>query len=175
LHRWSGGCGFELMASSSRSQLAASRTCLVAWLACGSVSGVVVRHCLALLSVIVTQLVTQQLGWRMWCVGMVKIFVRLRAREITELARLLPNGQREAYEYVCELSIGDEDEKVPPRGMDTDKAWAGLQHLLDKAEVPVDIVDCGKPFFDDGWGVTPPCLLTPVDVAEASPAPGRPG
>jgi hypothetical protein len=104
----------------------------------------------------------------MWCVGMVIYFVRLRAHEISELARLLPDGQREAYEYVCELPMGDEDERVPPRGMDTDKAWAGLQHLLDKAGVPVDIVDCGEPLFDDGWGVVPPCLLTPVDVAEAS-------
>jgi hypothetical protein len=48
------------------------RACLVAWLACGSVSGV--------------------------------------AREISELGRLLLDGQREAYEYVCELPMGDEDE-----------------------------------------------------------------
>jgi hypothetical protein len=87
----------------------------------------------------------------MWCVGMVIYFVRLRARELSELARLLLDGQREAYEYVCELPVGDEDERVPPRGMYTDKAWAGLQHLLDKAGVPVYIVDCGEPLFDDGW------------------------
>jgi hypothetical protein len=64
--------------------------------------------------------------------------------------------------------MGDEDERVPARRMDTDKAWAGLQHLLDKAGAPVDIVDCGEPLFGDGWGVVPPRLLTAVDVAEAS-------
>ena len=43
--------------ASSRSQLAERGACLVAWLACGSVSGVV-RRCPPLLGVIVTQLVT---------------------------------------------------------------------------------------------------------------------
>jgi hypothetical protein len=43
--------------SSSRSQLAVCRACIVAWLASGSVSGVI-RRCPLLLPVIVTQLVT---------------------------------------------------------------------------------------------------------------------
>jgi hypothetical protein len=34
--------------------------------------------------------------------------------------------------------------------------------------VPGDIVDCGEPLFDDGWGIVPPRLLSAVDVAEAS-------
>jgi hypothetical protein len=53
---------------------------------------------------------------------MVIYFVRLRTREFTELQRLLLDGQREAYEYVCELPMGDEDEGVPARGMYTDRA-----------------------------------------------------
>jgi len=50
----------------------------------------------------------------------------------------------------------------------TDKAWAGLQHLLAKAGIPVDIVGGGEPLSDDMWGYDPPRLLNAADVAEAS-------
>jgi hypothetical protein len=49
-------------ASSSRSQLAQRLACLVARLACASLSGVV-RRCPPLLRVIVTQLVTRPAQW----------------------------------------------------------------------------------------------------------------
>jgi hypothetical protein len=48
-------------AASSRSQRASRRACLVACLACGSMSSVV-RRCPPLLRLIVTQLVTHRLG-----------------------------------------------------------------------------------------------------------------
>jgi hypothetical protein len=52
--------------------------------------------------------------------------------------------------------------------MDTDKAWAGLQHLLAKAGVPVDVIFGGDSLTDDMWSYDPPRLLTAADVAEAS-------
>jgi hypothetical protein len=53
-----GVAGFEPASSSSRSQLGLPRACLVAWLVCGSVSGIVRRRP-SLPPVIVTQLVTR--------------------------------------------------------------------------------------------------------------------
>jgi hypothetical protein len=104
----------------------------------------------------------------MLVMSMIAGYVRLRPQEFTELQRLLLDGPEEAYEYACDLQMGDEDEGVSSRGMDTDKAWAGLQHLLAKAGMPVDIVGGGEPLSDDMWGYDPPRLLTAADVAEAS-------
>jgi hypothetical protein len=100
--------------------------------------------------------------------SMITEYVRLRPHEFAELQRLLLEGPEEAYEYASDLQTGDEDEGVSSRGMDTDKAWAGLQHLLAKAGTPVDIVFGGEPLSDDTWGYDPPRLLTAADVAEAS-------
>ena len=99
---------------------------------------------------------------------MIAEYVRVRPHEFAELQRLLLDGPEEAYEYACDLRMGDEDEGVSPRGMDTDKAWAGLQHLLAKAGMPVDIIFGGEPLSDDIWGYDPPRLLTAADVAEVS-------
>jgi hypothetical protein len=104
----------------------------------------------------------------MLVMSMIAEYVRLRPQEFTELQRLLLDGPEEAYEYVCDLQMGDEEEGVSSRGTDTDKAWAGLQHLLAKAGMPVDIVAGGEPLSDDMWGYDPPRLLTAADVAEAS-------
>jgi len=99
---------------------------------------------------------------------MIAEHVRLRPHEFTELQRLLLDGPEEAYEYACDLQMRGEDQGVSSRGMHTDKAWAGLQHLLAKAGMPVDIVGGGEPLSDDMWGIDPPRLLTAADVAEAS-------
>jgi hypothetical protein len=101
--------------------------------------------------------------------SMITEYLRLRPREFTELQRLLLNGSEEAYGYASDLQMGKEDEAPPPRGMDTDKAWAGLQHLLAKAGMPVDIIFGGESVTDDMWGYDPPRLLTVADVAKALP------
>jgi hypothetical protein len=64
--------------------------------------------------------------------------------------------------------MGDEDEAVSSRGMDTDKAWAGLQHLLAKLGVPVVIFAGGEPLTEDEWGYDSPRLLTVDEVAGAA-------
>jgi hypothetical protein len=99
---------------------------------------------------------------------MITEYLRLRPHEFTELQRLLLDRPEQAYEYASDLQMADEDKGVPSRGMDTDKAWAGLQHLLAKAGMPVDIVFGGEPLSDGMWGYDPPRLLTAADVAEAS-------
>jgi Domain of unknown function (DUF1877) len=105
---------------------------------------------------------------RMLVMSMTTEYVRLRPHEFTEFQRLLLDGPREAYEYACDLQMGDEDKGMSPRGTHTDKAWAGLQHLLAKAGMPVDIIGGGEPLSDDIWGIDPPRLLTAADVAKAS-------
>jgi hypothetical protein len=100
--------------------------------------------------------------------SMITEYLRLRPREFIELQRLLLDGPEEACEYASDLQMVDVDEGVPPRGMDTDKAWAGLHHLLAKAGTPVDIIFGGESLTDGMWGYDPPRLLTAADVAEAS-------
>src|SRR5262245_4711591 len=99
--------------------------------------------------------------------SMITKYVRLRPREFVELQRLLAEEPDGAYEYAGDLRMGNKDEDVS-RGMDTDKAWAGLQYLLAKAGTPVDIVGGGEPITDDTWGYDSPRLLSVADVAEAS-------
>jgi hypothetical protein len=100
--------------------------------------------------------------------SMITEYLRLRPGEFTELQRLLLDGPEEAYGYASDLQMGNEDEAAPPRGMDIDKAWAGLQHLLAKARMPVDIIFGGESLTNDIWGYDPPRLLTAADVAGAS-------
>lgn len=99
---------------------------------------------------------------------MIAEYVRLRPHELAEVQRLVVDVPYDAYEYAGDLRMGDEDEEVSSRGMDTDKAWAGLQHLLAKAGSPVDVVGGGKPMTDETWGYDSPRLLSVPDVAEAS-------
>jgi hypothetical protein len=64
--------------------------------------------------------------------------------------------------------MGDLDEEVSSRGMDTDKAWAGLQYLLARLSPPVDVIGGGTPVTDDRWGYDSPRLLSVDDVAQAA-------
>ena len=98
--------------------------------------------------------------------SMIAEYVRLRPNELVELRRLLAESPDDAYEYAGDLRMGDEDEEVSSRGMDTDKAWAALQHLLRKLDAPVDVIGGGDPVTDDEWG---------YDAQTAHPRPGRRG
>lgn len=69
-------------------------------------------------------------------VSMIREYVRLRPHELVELRRLLAEEPDEAYEYAGDLGMAGEDEQTSSRGMDTDKAWAGLQYLLAKLDSP---------------------------------------
>ncbi|GAA0932688.1 hypothetical protein Vau01_123260 [Virgisporangium aurantiacum] len=99
---------------------------------------------------------------------MIMEYVRLRPHELAELRRLLAEEPDNAYEYAGDLGMGDEDEAVSSRGIDTDKAWAGLQWLLAEVDPPVDVIGGGEPMTDDKWGYDPPRLLTAADVAQAA-------
>lgn len=59
---------------------------------------------------------------------MITEYARLRPHELAELRRLFVEEPDAAYEYAGDIRMGDEDEEVSSRGMDTDKAWAGLQY-----------------------------------------------
>lgn len=100
--------------------------------------------------------------------SMVTAYRRLRPHELVELRRLLAEKPEEAYGWVEELELGDEGQDVPPRGMDTDKAWAGLQHLLAKLHPPVDVISGGTPLTGQEWGYDSPRLLTVDQVADAA-------
>jgi hypothetical protein len=93
-------------------------------------------------------------------------YMRLRPHELTELRRLLAEDPDSAYEYVEGLRWGNSDERAS-RGMDTDKAWAGLQYLLAKLEPPVDVVGGGEPVTTE-WAYDSLRLLTADDVAAAA-------
>jgi Domain of unknown function (DUF1877) len=100
--------------------------------------------------------------------SMITEYVRLRPHELARLRQLLAEDPDEACEYAGDLRMGDEDEEVSSRGMDTDKAWAGLRHLLAKAEAPVDIIAGGEPITVDEWGYDSPRLLTADEVGQAA-------
>jgi hypothetical protein len=100
--------------------------------------------------------------------SMITEYLRLRAHELAHLRLLLAEDPDEACEYAGDLRMGDLDEPVSSRGMDTDKAWAGLQYLLTKAESPVDVIGGGEPITNDEWGYDPPRLLKIEDVRSAS-------
>lgn len=90
-------------------------------------------------------------GAECWRMSMIAEYVRLRPHEFIELQRLLLAGPEEACDYASDLQMGNEEEEVSPRGIDTDKAWAALQYLLAKAGTPVDIIFGGEPLSDDIW------------------------
>jgi hypothetical protein len=94
--------------------------------------------------------------------------VPLRPHELERLRALLDEDPDEACEYANDLRMGDEDEEVSSRGMDTDKSWAALQHLLAKAGMPVDVIGGGEPITDDVWGYDSPRLLSAEEVVTAS-------
>ncbi|MGS2619450.1 YfbM family protein [Micromonospora sp. LZ34] len=100
--------------------------------------------------------------------SMIMEYVRLRPHELTELRRLLVEEPDHAYEYAGDLRMGDEDEERSSRGMDTDRAWAGLQYLLAKLDPPIDVIGGGEPVTDDEWGYDSPRLIAPADVADAA-------
>jgi Domain of unknown function (DUF1877) len=100
--------------------------------------------------------------------SMVMEYVRLRPHELAELRRLLVEDPDKAHEYAGDLRMGDEDEAVSPRGMDTDKAWAGLRWLLTKLDPPVDVIGGGEPMTADEWGYDSPRLLAVTEVADAA-------
>jgi hypothetical protein len=95
-------------------------------------------------------------------------YVRLRPHELAQLRHLLVEDPDQACEYAGELRMGDLDEEVSSRGMDTDKAWAGLRYLLAKLNPPIDVIGGGEPITDDIWGHDSPRLLAVDDVADAA-------
>jgi len=99
---------------------------------------------------------------------MIMEYVRLRPHELVELRRMLDEEPDSAYEYAGDLRMVDGDEPVSLRGMDTDKAWAGLQWLLTKLDPPVDVFGGGEPMTDDEWGYDSPRLLAADDVVDAA-------
>jgi len=99
---------------------------------------------------------------------MVTEYVRLRPYELARLRQLLVEYPDEAYDYVGDLQLGDEDEEMSARGMDIDKAWAGLQDLLAKAGASVDVIGGGEPITEEVWGYDAPRLLSAEDVRAAS-------
>ncbi|GAA1404515.1 YfbM family protein [Catellatospora coxensis] len=100
--------------------------------------------------------------------SMITDYLRLRPTELTELRRRLTEEPNAAYSYVADLGDGGEDDGGAARGVDTDKAWAGLQFLLAKLNPPVDVIAGGEPMTDDEWGYDSPRLLTAAQVAEAA-------
>jgi hypothetical protein len=100
--------------------------------------------------------------------GMITEFVRLRESDLMELVRLLDDDPDGAYEFTGDLADQHDDERDAPRGMDTDKAWAGLQVLLSRADCPVDVIGGGTPLTDAVWGYDSPRLLTVEDVSAAA-------
>ncbi|GAA1763657.1 YfbM family protein [Luedemannella helvata] len=97
--------------------------------------------------------------------SMIMQYVRLRSDELTRLRELLrsdPNGAFDFVDELADLSLGDE---VDDRTFDTDKAWAGLDHLLEKAGgAPVNVIYGEETLTADDWGYAPPRLLDPDQV-----------
>jgi hypothetical protein len=91
--------------------------------------------------------------------SMIMEYARLGPADLAELRRLLAEDPDQAYEFADDLA---------PRGMDTDKAWAGLHQLLATLDPPVDVVGGGTPVTDEEWGYGSPRLLTPDEVRAAS-------
>src|SRR6266704_6051020 len=87
-------------------------------------------------------------------------YLRLRPHELVELRRLLAVDSHGAFEYACGLGRGEEDAQASSRGIDTDKAWAGLRYLLAKLDPPVDVISGGEPLTNDQWGYDSPRLFT---------------
>jgi Domain of unknown function (DUF1877) len=97
--------------------------------------------------------------------SMITEYARLRPAELSEFRRLLIEAPDDAYEFASDLTDQDVEEEDPtPRGMDTDKAWAGLEYLLAKFEPPVNVISGGTAVTDGEWGYDSPRLLTVDEV-----------
>jgi hypothetical protein len=88
-------------------------------------------------------------------------YVRLRPDQLAELRGLLVESPAEAFEYADELRMDD-------RGLDTDKAWGGLRHLLSKLAPPVDVITGGEALTTDVWAFDAPRLLSAQQVTAAA-------
>jgi hypothetical protein len=95
-------------------------------------------------------------------------YVRLSRAELAELRRRLTEEPDGACGYADDLG-----EESPSRGLDTDKAWGGLRHLLSRAGAPVDVIGGGRPVTDEEWGYDAPRLLTAAEVHAAAGFLGR--
>lgn len=101
--------------------------------------------------------------------SMITQYVRLRSAELVELERLLTEEPDGAYEFAGDRAEQDGDEDgSAPFGMDTDKAWAGLQFLLSGLQPPVDMISGGSLMTDDVWGYDSPRLLDIDEVRMAA-------
>ena len=101
----------------------------------------------------------------MTAVSMIIEYARLRPAELSELRRLLTEAPDDAYEFAGDLADQDLGEGNPTlRGIDTDKAGAGLEYLLTKLGPPVNVISGGTAVTDDEWGYDSPRLLAPDEV-----------
>jgi hypothetical protein len=101
--------------------------------------------------------------------SMIMQYIRLRTDELVKLRDLLANDPNGAFDYVDELADLAVDDVPEGRTFDTDKAWAGLDHLLGRAGgAPVNIIYGGEMLTQDDWGYAPPRLLTPDEVRAAA-------
>jgi len=95
--------------------------------------------------------------------------VRLSATELAELRRRLATAPESAYEYIEGIGFSDGMDGVVGRGTHLDRAWAGLQYLLDLAgPPPVDVIGGGVALTDHNWDYDTPRLLTQDEVSKAA-------
>lgn len=105
---------------------------------------------------------------------MIMQYVRIRADELATLRGLLAADADRAYEYVDELADADDPSGAGltaerSRSLDTDKSWAGLSFLLDRAgPPPVDVIRGGDVLTEDEWGYEPPRYLNAEQVGLAA-------
>jgi Domain of unknown function (DUF1877) len=85
-------------------------------------------------------------------------YARLDPDQLARLRHLLADSPQEAYEYAGDLE----------NTVDTDKAWAGLQHLLAKAGTPIDVIAGGTRMSEHEWAYDPPRLFSPDEVVAAA-------
>lgn len=96
--------------------------------------------------------------------SMIMQYVRIQPDELVQLRWLLVADRNRAYDYVDELADADRW-----RSLDTDKAWAGLDYLLNLAgPPPVDVIHGAQRLTDDEWGYGPPRLLTEAEVRQGA-------
>ena len=92
--------------------------------------------------------------------SMIMQYVRLRSDELNRLRELLRTDPNGAFDFVDELADLSAEDGADDRTFDTDKAWAGLDHLLEKAGgAPVNIIYGEEALTADDWGYAPPRLL----------------
>lgn len=97
--------------------------------------------------------------------SMIMQYVRLRSDELARLRDLLRSDPNGAFDFVDELADLAVDDVPEGRTFDTDRAWAGLDHLLEKAgDAPVNVIYGEQALTEDDWGYAPPRLLDPAEV-----------